>query len=307
MSYNGSGTFQINTSGQPVVAGTVISSTAFNALTADLATGLSTAITKDGQTTTTARIVFAQGINSSLATDTSSGATGSIFTAGGIGAAKAVYVGTTLTVAGSSAFTGAITVTGLSTFTGAIAVDNVTDSTSTTTGSIQTDGGLGVAKAVYVGTTLNVAGLASFTSTGAVLLAKGTTAQQPAGVAGYLRFNTDTTQFEGYNGSAWSSVGGAAISNDTSTATNVYPLFANATSGSATTIYTGNAKLLYKPSTGEFTSSVLTAGNGIVVNSQSVATSYTIAAGYSGTSAGPITIASGQTVTVASGSRWVVL
>jgi hypothetical protein len=295
MSYNGSGTFQINTSGQPVVAGTVISSTAFNALTADLATGLSTAITKDGQTTTTARIVFAQGINSSLATDTSSGATGSIFTAGGIGAAKAVYVGTTLTVAGSS------------TFTGSIAVDSVTDSSSTTTGSIQTDGGLGVAKAVYVGTTLNVAGLASFTSTGAVLLAKGTTAQQPAGVAGYLRFNTDTTQFEGYNGSGWASVGGAAISNDTTTSTNVYPLFAGATSGSATTIYTGDAKLLYKPSTGEFTSSVLTAGNGIVVNSQSVATSYTIAAGYSGTSAGPITIASGQTVTVSSGSRWCVL
>ena len=295
MSYNGSGTFQINTSGQPVVAGTVISSTAFNALTADLATGLSTAITKDGQTTTTARIVFAQGINSSLATDTSSGATGSIFTAGGIGAAKAIYVGTTLTVAGSS------------TFTGSIAVDSVTDSSSTTTGSIQTDGGLGVAKAVYVGTTLNVAGLASFTATSAILLPKGTAAQQPAGVAGYLRFNTDTSQFEGYNGSAWSSVGGAAISNDTTTATNVYPLFAAATSGSATTVYTGNAKLLYKPSTGEFTSSVLTAGNGIVVNSQSVATSYTIAAGYSGTSAGPITIASGQTVTVSSGSRWVVL
>lgn len=56
MSYNGSGTFQINTSGQPVVAGTVISSTAFNALTADLANGLSTAITKDGQTTVTNNI-----------------------------------------------------------------------------------------------------------------------------------------------------------------------------------------------------------------------------------------------------------
>ena len=56
MSYNGSGTFQINSSGQPVVTGTVISSTAFNALTADLATGLSTAITKDGQTTPTANI-----------------------------------------------------------------------------------------------------------------------------------------------------------------------------------------------------------------------------------------------------------
>ena len=56
MSFNGSGTFQINTAGQPVVAGTVITATAFNALTADLATGLSTCITKDGQTTVTANI-----------------------------------------------------------------------------------------------------------------------------------------------------------------------------------------------------------------------------------------------------------
>ena len=56
MSYNGSGTFNINTAGQPVVDGTVISSSVFNALTADLGTGLTTAITKDGQTTPTANI-----------------------------------------------------------------------------------------------------------------------------------------------------------------------------------------------------------------------------------------------------------
>ena len=58
MSFNGSGTFVINTAGQPVVANTVISATVFNALTADLATGLSTCITKDGQTTITANIPF---------------------------------------------------------------------------------------------------------------------------------------------------------------------------------------------------------------------------------------------------------
>jgi hypothetical protein len=56
MSYNGTGVFVINTAGQPVVPGTVISSTAFNALTADIAGGLSTALTKDGQTTPTANI-----------------------------------------------------------------------------------------------------------------------------------------------------------------------------------------------------------------------------------------------------------
>jgi hypothetical protein len=100
MSYNGSGTFNINTTGQPVVAGTVISSSAFNALTTDLATGLTTAITKDGQTTTTARITFAQGITSSLVTDSSSVSTGSIITGGGVGIAKALYVGTTANIAG---------------------------------------------------------------------------------------------------------------------------------------------------------------------------------------------------------------
>ena len=117
MSYNGSGTFQINTSGQPVVTGTVISSSAFNALTADLATGLSTAITKDGQTATTVRIPFAQGINSSLATDTTSGSTGSIYTAGGLGIAKALFVGTTLNYGG-------VTLSASVTGTGKMVLDN---------------------------------------------------------------------------------------------------------------------------------------------------------------------------------------
>jgi len=71
MSYNGSGTFTINTTGQPVVAGTVITASAFNSLTTDLATGLTTAITKDGQTTTTARIIFAQGTRDSTLTASS--------------------------------------------------------------------------------------------------------------------------------------------------------------------------------------------------------------------------------------------
>ena len=102
MAYNGSGTFSITTAGQPVVTGTVISSTAFNALTADLATGLSTAITKDGQTTTTARILFAQGVSSTLVTDATSATTGSIITAGGISMQKALWVGTTATIAGAT-------------------------------------------------------------------------------------------------------------------------------------------------------------------------------------------------------------
>jgi hypothetical protein len=137
----------------------------------------------------------------------------------------------------------------------------------------------------------------------------GTTTQRPASPSvGMLRYNTTTNQFEGYSGSspAWTSVGGATLSNDTSTTSNLYPTFASATSGTALNLYTGNANLLYKPSTGELQARVPVASNGIVVNSLTVASSYTIAAGYSGMSAGPVTVASGQSVTVSSGSRWVV-
>ena len=155
-------------------------------------------------------------------------------------------------------------------------------------------------------TTLTATADSSFTSTGALVISKGTTGQRPTAASGMLRFNTTTAEFEGYNGAAWASVGGAALSNDTSTATDVYPLFANATTGTASTLFTGNAFLLYKPSTGELKSRVPVASNGIVVNSQTVATSYTIAAGFSGMSAGPITVSSGQAVTVSSGSRWVI-
>jgi hypothetical protein len=166
------------------------------------------------------------------------------------------------------------------------------------------------------GSTLAVTGAitattdSTFSSTGALTISKGTTAQQPGTpVTGMLRYNTTTNQFEGYSGSspAWNPVGGASLSNDTSTSSYEYPVFASATSGSATTLYTSNTKYLYKPSTGDLQSSQFIAENGIVVNKQTVATSYTIGAGYSASSAGPITVSGGVTVTVASGSRWVVL
>ena len=135
MSYNGSGTFQINTSGQPVVTGTSISSTVFNALTADLATGLSTAITKDGQTTTTARIPFALGINSTLVTDATNTTSGSIITAGGVGIAKALYVGTTANVAGAVTLQNALSVTGVTTVqAGTAALPAITTTGDTNTG-----------------------------------------------------------------------------------------------------------------------------------------------------------------------------
>lgn len=58
MSYTGTGVFLINSPGQPVVVGTAITADAFNALTADLASGLTNAMTKDGQSTPTNNITM---------------------------------------------------------------------------------------------------------------------------------------------------------------------------------------------------------------------------------------------------------
>ena len=57
--------------------------------------------------------------------------------------------------------------------------------------------------------------LVSFPGTGAITLPVGTTAQEPTGSTGMIRFNTDKTAFEGYNGSLWSSIGGGATGGGT--------------------------------------------------------------------------------------------
>ena len=101
-------------------------------------------------------------------------------------------------------------------------------------------------------------------ATGSAELPSGTTAQRdvtPA--AGYIRFNTTDTSFEGYNGSAWGAIGGGA-------------------SGG------GSDKIFYE-------------------NDQTVTTDYTITTNKNAMTAGPITVNSGVTVTVPSGSTWTIV
>jgi hypothetical protein len=144
--------------------------------------------------------------------------------------------------------------------------------------------------------------------TNSVTVPNGTTAQRDGTPAsGMLRFNSDSDEFEGYNGTAWASVGGSAISNDTSTASDLFPIYVDATTGTAANVYTSNAQYLFKPSTGELKVKAPVAANGIVVNADTMTSNYTIDSGTNGLSVGPFTIDSGVTLTIASGQRHLIL
>lgn len=158
----------------------------------------------------------------------------------------------------------------------------------------------------------NTTGTAS-NVTGTVAIANGGTGQTTANTAFNALAPSQTSNSGKYlttdgTNTSWATVvSGASISNDTTTSTNLYPLFAAATSGVPTTIYTGNTKYLYKPSTGELSAPAPIATNGILLHSTTVGTSYTIASGNNGMSVGPVTVASGQAVTISSNQRWLVL
>jgi hypothetical protein len=146
--------------------------------------------------------------------------------------------------------------------------------------------------------------LSPITTTGDLIIGNGTNSATRLGIGAntYVLTSNGTT-------ATWAAGGGGGsltISNDTTTATNLYPSFFAATSGTASTVFTSDAKLLYKPSTGEFQSSIVNASNGIYVNSATVSASYTIATGTNGASYGPISVSGGVTVTVETDSVWTI-
>jgi len=139
-------------------------------------------------------------------------------------------------------------------YTPADVANNLSDLADAATA--RTNLGLGTAATTastdYVGQT---------SATGSGELPSGTEAQRDGSPsAGYIRFNTDASSFEGYDGSAWGSIGGGA-----------------------------------------------SAGGAIYENTDDITANYTITSGSNGFSVGPMTIASGVSVTVPSGQKWVVL
>jgi len=106
----------------------------------------------------------------------------------------------------------------------------------------------------------------------------------------------------------WASIsGGITITNDTSTNASYYPVFTTATSGSISAANVSSTELIFNPGTNALTAPNVLASNGLFVNNMTVGASYSIPSGYSASSVGPVTVSSGVSVTVPSGSRWVVL
>jgi hypothetical protein len=137
-----------------------------------------------------------------------------------------------------------------------------------------------------------------------------------ATTVGYQSFsvigNGNTTYYSANDGTNWETGIGTYATGGTLTRTTV---LASSNSGSAVT-FSGTVtvfcdylagKAVYQDSLNTAYAPQLAASNGILLNNKTVGTSYSIPSGYSASSTGPITVASGQTVTVASGSRWVVL
>jgi hypothetical protein len=58
----------------------------------------------------------------------------------------------------------------------------------------------------YLAATMSSLNTSIFTP--GLVIPKGTTAERPSPIVGQIRFNTQNTQFEGYNGSGWASLGG---------------------------------------------------------------------------------------------------
>lgn len=118
MSYLGNGVFSINSAGQPVATNTTIAIAPFNTLTADLATGLSTAICRDGQSTTTAQIPFAVGASF-----------GAAIVYGGVTLSNAVTGTGNMVLSANSTLTGTTTAAILRTTSGTQALPTATPTT----------------------------------------------------------------------------------------------------------------------------------------------------------------------------------
>jgi hypothetical protein len=179
-----------------------------------------------------------------------------------------------------------------------------------------------------------------FTGTGEVQLPSGTTAQRTATpVKGMIRYNTSLGAYEGYlTGISGVTISGISYVTTTATVTTTgsHGLSTGAivvVSGASPSAYNGTFSITYVSDTqfsytmatnpgtnatgGSYTYGAWSSiGGGATgggsnqvfnLNDQTVTVSYTIPTGKNASSAGPITIATGVTVTVPTDSTWVIV
>ena len=93
----------------------------------------------------------------------------------------------------------------------------------TVTGNVSVGKDLTVTGDVLVSDDLTVTGNVAVTGTGSLTIPSGTMAQRPGtGVAGMIRFNSQSTRLEFYNGTSWGSVGGVSGTGGTITESGGY-------------------------------------------------------------------------------------
>jgi hypothetical protein len=305
MSRNGSGTYTLP-AGNPVVAGTTITSAWANSTLTDIATALTGSVAADGQTPMTGTL--------NLGTNRITGV------ANGTLASDAVNLSqlNDPSITGNVDILGTLHVVGATTLDSTLAVGG----NSTLTGNA------------------TIAGLLNLSGTGEMLVNVGTTAQRLNNKIGGFRYNSQIKQFEGCTIIAGQTI--STITYVTTTATLTTATAHGLSTGMYVTIsgttpaaYSGEFVITVTNST-TFTYTMLTtpSGNATVVgtyiygywgaisgngatgglgnpvfyeNDQTVTADYTITANKNAMSAGPITIDTGITVTVPTDSTWVIV
>lgn len=89
--------------------------------------------------------------------------------------------------------------------------------------------------------TITVSVLAALQDIGGLKIPIGTTAERPPDEAGFIRYNSDLTAFEGYNGAAWASLGGVM---DVDQDTYILPELAPTTDEDELVFFTGGTQAL---------------------------------------------------------------
>ncbi len=213
------------------------------------------------------------------------------------------YTGTVTSVGGAGTVNG-ITLSGTVTSSGSLTLGGALTGVDLTT---QVTGTLPIANGGTGQTTQTAAfdALSPLTTKGDLVVNNGTNDVRLAvGTNGYL-LTADSTAAEGVK---WAAAPvSTTVADDTTTNATYYPTFSTATSGTFSVATVSSTKYTYNPSLGTLTAMQVAASNGLILNKNVVATSFTLPTDYNAMSTGPISVNSGVTVTVPSGQVWTIV